>query len=172
MVSVLKQHLRVFNIFKTGKSGSIISYHPQEQQNSSVDCGVFVKWAQRIAEGRPLDFTQEQMVDFRYSLILDVSDGFLSMLSTKPGQPCSPSSTSGVSIMAQSEKKSEKKNKSQLSPSDTDSDFESPKKREKKETSTQKPNKHLPLAQGTTHMPKMLQTQRNQNQYLRVQFQM
>ena len=34
-------------------------------------------------------------------------------------------------------KKSEKKNKSHLSPSDTDSDFESPKKREKKETSTQ-----------------------------------
>ena len=108
------------------------------QQSSSVDCGVFVvKWAQHIAEGRPLDFTQEQMVDFRYSLILDVSDGSLSMLSTKPGPPCSHSSTSGVSVMAQSEKKSEKKNKSQLSPSDTDSDFESPKKREKKETSPQ-----------------------------------
>ena len=110
MVSVLKQHLRVFNIFKTGKSGSIISYHPQKQQNSSVDCGVFVvKWAQHIEEGRPSDFTQEQMVAFRYSLILDVSDGFLSMLSTKPGQPCSPSSTSGVSVMAQSEKKNLKK---------------------------------------------------------------
>ena len=80
------------------------------------------------------------MVDFRYSLILDVSDGSLSMLSTKPGQPCSHSSTSGVSVTAQSEKKSEKKNKSQLSPSDTDSDFESPKKRKKKETSPQEPS--------------------------------
>lgn len=32
------------------------------QQTTSVDCGIFViKWAQHIAEGRPLDFSQMQI---------------------------------------------------------------------------------------------------------------
>ena len=60
-----------------------------EQQTNSVDCGVFVvKWAQHIAEGQPLDFSQTQIDDFRYSLILDIAngDGSLSNLATEPGQ--------------------------------------------------------------------------------------
>ena len=55
------------------------------QQTTYVDCGVFViKWAQHIAEGRPLDFSQMQINDFRYSLILDIAKGTLSVLSSEP----------------------------------------------------------------------------------------
>ena len=55
------------------------------QQTTFVDCGIFViKWAQHIAEGRPLDFSQMQVNDFRYSLILDIAKGTLSSLSTEP----------------------------------------------------------------------------------------
>ena len=55
------------------------------QQTTSVDCGIFViKWAQHIAEGRPLDFSQMQINNFRYSLILDIAKGTLSILSSEP----------------------------------------------------------------------------------------
>ena len=55
------------------------------QQTTFVDCGVFViKWAQHIAEGCPLDFSQMQVNDFRCSLILDIAKGTLSILSTEP----------------------------------------------------------------------------------------
>ena len=50
------------------------------QQINSDDCGVFVaKWAQHISLGLPLDFTQDQMVTFRYSLILDIKRNSLSL---------------------------------------------------------------------------------------------
>ena len=43
------------------------------QQLNSDDCGVFVaKWAEHISLGLPLDFTQDEIVTFRYSLILDI----------------------------------------------------------------------------------------------------
>ena len=55
------------------------------QQTTFVDCGIFViKWAQHTAEGHPLDFSQMQVNDFRYSLILDIAKGTLSILSTEP----------------------------------------------------------------------------------------
>ena len=55
------------------------------QQTTYVDCGVLViKWAQHLAEGRPLDFSQMQINDFRYSLILDIAKGTLSVLSSEP----------------------------------------------------------------------------------------
>ena len=50
------------------------------QQVNSDDCGVFVaKWAQHVSLGLPLDFTQEQMSSFRYSLILDIVRDSLSL---------------------------------------------------------------------------------------------
>ena len=43
------------------------------QQMNSDDCGVFVlKWAQHIALGFPLDFTQNDIESFRYSMILEI----------------------------------------------------------------------------------------------------
>ena len=55
------------------------------QQTTFADCGILViKWAQHIAEGHPLDFSQMQVNDFRYSLILDIARGTLSILSTEP----------------------------------------------------------------------------------------
>ena len=55
------------------------------QQATSVDCGVLViKWAQHIAEGRPLDFSQMQINDFRYALILDIAKGTLSIQLSEP----------------------------------------------------------------------------------------
>ena len=44
-----------------------------------------MKWAQHIAEGRPLDFSQKQISDFRYSLILDIANGGpICNMSTQP----------------------------------------------------------------------------------------
>lgn len=56
------------------------------QQTTFVDYGIFIinQWAQHIAEGRPLDFSQMQVNDFRYFLILDIAKGTLSILSTEP----------------------------------------------------------------------------------------
>ena len=52
------------------------------QQLNSVDCGVFVaKWAQHIADSRAIDFSQYQIDDFHYSLILDIAENKLSCLS-------------------------------------------------------------------------------------------
>lgn len=46
------------------------------QQTNSDDCGVFVsKWAQHIALGFPLDFTQANIESFRYSMILEIRAG-------------------------------------------------------------------------------------------------
>ena len=57
------------------------------QQLNSDDCGVFVaKWAQHISLGLPLDFTQDEMVTFRYSLVLDIIRNSLSMDITVPMQ--------------------------------------------------------------------------------------
>ena len=57
------------------------------QHLNSVDCGVFVaKWAQHISLGLPLDFTQDQMVTFRYSLILDIVRNSLSLDIKAPTQ--------------------------------------------------------------------------------------
>ena len=57
------------------------------QQLNSVDCGVFVaKWAQHISLGSPLDFTQDQMVTLRYSLILDRVRNSLSLDIKAPTQ--------------------------------------------------------------------------------------
>ena len=51
------------------------------QQYNSVDCGVFVvKWAQHISEGRVIDFDQDNIDNFRYSLILDIARNKLSRL--------------------------------------------------------------------------------------------
>ena len=61
----------------------IIPENDIAQQLNSVDCGVFVvKWAQHIAEGRVIDFSQQHIDDFRYSLIIDISEDKLSCLST------------------------------------------------------------------------------------------
>jgi len=50
------------------------------QQLNSDDCGVFVaKWAQHISVGLPLDFSHPDIVNFRYSLILDIARNALSM---------------------------------------------------------------------------------------------
>ena len=50
------------------------------QQLNSDDCGVFVaKWAEHISLGLPLDFTQDEIVTFRYSLILDIVRNSLSL---------------------------------------------------------------------------------------------
>ena len=44
-------------------------------RSNSDDCGVFVaKVAEHIAMGQPLNFTNEDIESFRYSLILDVVD--------------------------------------------------------------------------------------------------
>ena len=49
------------------------------RQLNSDDCGVFVaKWAEHISLGLPLDCTQDQMVTFRYSPILDIVRNSLS----------------------------------------------------------------------------------------------
>ena len=49
----------------------VIPSSDMAQQLNSDDCGVFVaKWAEYISLGLPLDFTQDQMVTFRDSLIL------------------------------------------------------------------------------------------------------
>ena len=48
------------------------SQHLSQQTNGN-DCGVFVaKWAQHISLGLPLDFTQEDIDSFRYSMILEI----------------------------------------------------------------------------------------------------
>ena len=61
----------------------IIPTNDIAQQLNSVDCGVFVvKWAQHIAEGRVIDFNQQHIDDFRYSLILDIAADKLSCLAT------------------------------------------------------------------------------------------
>ena len=50
------------------------------QELNSDDCGVYVaKWAQHISLGLPLDFTQDDTVNFWYSLILDIVRNSLSM---------------------------------------------------------------------------------------------
>ena len=50
------------------------------QQLNSDDCEVFVaKWTEHISLGLRLDFTQDQMVTFRYSLILDIVRNSLSL---------------------------------------------------------------------------------------------
>ena len=59
----------------TGKNGYFIIYPVSilSQQMNSDDCGVFVsKWAQHIALGFPLDFTQANIESFRYSMILEI----------------------------------------------------------------------------------------------------
>ena len=113
------------------------------QQTTSVDCGVFViKWAQHIAEGRPLDFTQKQMNDFRFSLILDIARDTLSALSSEPEQPkdeglCSSNASATRLKTGKINNPPSKtaKEKVQQPQSDSDSDFESPKKRTKKQVS-------------------------------------
>lgn len=43
------------------------------QQSNLYDCGMFsIKWAEHIAFGIPLDFHQDNIVDFRYSAILSL----------------------------------------------------------------------------------------------------
>jgi len=50
------------------------------QQLHSDDCGVFVaKWAEHISLGLPVDFTQDQMVTFRYSHIVNIVRNSLSL---------------------------------------------------------------------------------------------
>ena len=111
------------------------------QQTTSVDCGVFViKWAQHIAEGRPLDFTQKQMHDLRFSLILDIARDTLSVLSSEPEQLkdeglfSSNASASKLKTGKTNNPSSKiKKEQLQQPQPDSDSDFESPKKRTKKQ---------------------------------------
>ena len=130
-----------------------------EQQTNSVDCGVFVvKWAQHIAEGRPLDFSQTQIDDFRYSLILDIAngDGSLSNLATEPGQVSDDQArpflaSSGLANdcgKANNSSCTNLKGKVQKQPyqADSDSDFESPKKRQKTD-----PCRESPLVSGNDH---------------------
>jgi len=128
-----------------------------EQQSNSVDCGVFVaKWAQHIVEGRPLDFSQKQINDFMYSLILDIAkgDGFLYSLATEPGQASDdqacPSltfsglSNSGVKANNSSCTNLKGKVQKQHCQSDSGSDFESPKERPKREPCVQESSSHIP----------------------------
>ena len=130
-----------------------------EQQTNSVDCGVFVvKWAQHIAEGRPLDFSQTQIDDFRYSLILDIAngDGSLSNLATETGQVSDDQArpflaSSGLANdcgKANNSSCINLKGKVQKQPyqADSDSDFESPKKRQKTD-----PCRELPMGSGDYH---------------------
>ena len=130
-----------------------------EQQTNSVDCGVFVvKWAQHIAEGRPLDFSQTQIDDFRYSLILDIAngDGSPSNLATEPGQVSDDQArpflaSSGLANdcgKANNSSCTNLKGKVQKQPyqADSDSDFESPKKRQKTD-----PCRESPLVSGNDH---------------------
>ena len=130
-----------------------------EQQTNSVDCGVFsVKWAQHIAEGQPLDFSQTQIEDFRYSLILDIAngDGSLSNLATELGQVSDDQAhpflaSSGLSSDGGKANNSSRTNlkgkvQKQRCQSDSDSDFESPKKRQKTD-----PCRELPMGSGDYH---------------------
>ena len=52
-----------------------MSFHLLKFNNNPIQLTVVsvVKWAQHIAEGRPLDFSQKQINDFGYSLILDIA---------------------------------------------------------------------------------------------------
>ena len=108
-----------------------------EQQSNSVDCGVFVvKWAQHIAEGRPLDFSQKQINDFRYSLILYIANGgSLSNMSTEPDHHSAEryglSKDSVIDINSSCTSLKGKAQKTHYPPV-SDSEFESPKKRPKK----------------------------------------
>jgi len=116
-----------------------------EQQSNSVDCGVFVvKWAQHIAEGWPLDFSQKQINDFRYSLILDIANGGpICNMSTEPDHHSVECyGLSKDSVIDTNSSCTSLKGKAQKThyPSDSDSDFESPKKRPKKDPES---NSHI-----------------------------
>ena len=116
-----------------------------EQQSNSVDCGVsFVKWAQHIAEGRPLDFSQKQINDFRYSLISDVANGGpLCSMSTEPDHHSVECySLFKDSVIDTNSSCTSLKGKAQKThyPSYSDSAFESPKKRPKKDPES---NSHI-----------------------------
>ena len=55
------------------------------QQQNGDDCGVFVaKWAQHIALGLPLDFTQDDMETFRFSIILEMWSDKISLQTILP----------------------------------------------------------------------------------------
>ena len=127
------------------------------QQSNSVDSGVFVaKWAQHIAEGQQLDFSQKQTNDLRYSLILDIAkgDGFLSSMArecdhSSDDQACPSLTSSGLSnsgVKAHTSSCTNVKGKVQKHhcQSDSDSDFESPKKRPKRESCVQESSSHIP----------------------------
>ena len=103
-----------------------------------------MKWAQHIAEGRPLDFSQKQITDFRYSLILDIANsGSLCNMSTEPDHHSLECyGLSKDSVIDTSSSCTSLKGKAQKThyPSDWDSDFESPKKRPKKDPES---NSHI-----------------------------
>ena len=103
-----------------------------------------MKWAQHIAEGRPLDFSQKQINDFRYSLILDVTNGRpLCNMSTEPDHhsvECYGLSKDSVIDTISSCPSLKGKAQKTNYPSDSDSDFESPKKRPKKDPES---NSHI-----------------------------
>ena len=106
-----------------------------------------MKWAQHIAEGRPLDFSQKQINDFGYSLILDIADiangGSLCNTSTEPDHHSVECyGLSKDSVIDTNSSCTSLKGKAQKThyPSDLDSDFESPKKRPQKDPES---NSHI-----------------------------
>ena len=94
MVQVQKWHFQEWTTFwpprllfwegnVTCMTGNISRFPPLTYHSNwtcSDDCGVFVaKWAQHISVGLPLDFSHPDIVNFRYSLILDIARNALSM---------------------------------------------------------------------------------------------
>ena len=101
------------------------------QQLNSVDCGVFVaKLAQHIAEGKPLDFTQANISDFRLSFIIDMRNNKLSEIIECPNRSLKRSTKPAKKTKKTpvSNKGSRQRNVSDSNPlsfsHDSDSDFE------------------------------------------------
>ena len=66
-----------------------------------------VKWAQHIAEGRMIDFKQQHINDFRFSLILDMAENKLSCLlnpfaSNKGSNSCKQTANSNANSFTSS----------------------------------------------------------------------
>lgn len=129
------------------------------QQTSSVDCGIFiVKWAQHIAEGKPIDFSQAQMNDFRYSLIIDIYNNKLSDLqiselcSRKNKGPSRPPKSLKTTLNVPNTTDNDEEETLQIrTPEkhaieiiDSDSDFEPPKKSGKGDEGKRQPIKYNP----------------------------
>ena len=83
------------------------------QQTNSDDCGVFVlKWAQHIALSFPLDFTQNDIESFRYSMILEICAGDPRLrieLTSIENQVRNETGEEHASTRSESEEKSKKK---------------------------------------------------------------